>query len=382
MAVFRIGVYDGDRLFRCQIGNPTELRATIRDNMVSTLWLTVPLDHPRIDELKADGARLKVDFRGEHLISGPITEEEGETDGVAGYMTFAVEDDSRILREILGFQVPSASIWDQGTAEYCVYEGNAETILKTAVIQNGVERMALPGLVVAPNLNRGSVIPGGVSFRMHPLADQLFPALTEAGLSVTVQQQGTSLVLDVRQPATHPRTLSVAGRTLRSAHWTRQRPTASRVVIGGPGDGVERAFRYLRNDAREAQYKMAAEIFRDARDAKDDPETGATANGIMDARGQEAMTEAGPKNGIILQLADAGIFQYGPGGFRVGDRLTIDLGNGVTVTEVLRECSLQWVSPTHAKVEPAVGEIVNQPDRALRQQIASLARSKRDQERR
>ena len=82
------------------------------------------------------------------------------------------------------------------------------------------------------------------------------------------------------------------------------------------------------------------------------------------------------------ELADSSIFQYGPGGFRVGDRIPINLGNGVTVTEVLRECTLFWVSPTHARVEPQVGEIVNQPDQTLRQQVAALSRSKRDQERR
>jgi hypothetical protein len=382
MAVFRIGVYNGAREFRCQIGNPTELRATIRDNMVSTLWLTVPLDHPRIDELMADDARLKVEFKGEHLISGPVTEWEGETDGVAGYLTVAVEDDSRVLREILGWPAPSAAISDQGWREYKTYTGNAETIVKTVVTENGVNRLGIPGLTVAPNLNRGAVIPEGVAFRMHPLADQLFPAVTEAGLSVTVQQQGTNLVLDVREPVTHPRSLSVAGRTLKSARWTRTRPKASRAVTGGPGEGVERMFRTLTDPARETQYAMRAEVFQDARDAKDDAETGAVATVIMDARGQEALAENGPKSGVDLQLADSSIFQYGPGGFRVGDRIPINLGNGVTVTEVLRECTLSWVSPTHAKVEPQVGEIVNQPDQTLRQQVAALSRSKRDQERR
>jgi len=382
MAVFRIGVYNGAREFRCQIGNPTELRATIRDNMVSTLWLTVPLDHPRIDELLADDARLKVDFKGEHLISGPVTEWEGETDGVSGYLTVAVEDDSRMLREILGFPVPGALVGGQGAAEYRTYTGDAETIIKTAVTENGVNRMQIPGLTVAPNLNRGAVVPSGIPFRMHPLADKLFPAATDAGLSVTVEQQGTSLVLDVREPVTHPRSLSVAGRTLKSARWTRTRPKASCVITGGPGEGVERNFRYLVDQPREAQYAMRAEVFQDARDAKDDPEEGLVAAVIMDDRGREALAENGPKSGVEIQLADSGIFQYGPGGFRVGDRIPINLGNGVTVTEVLRECTLEWVSPTYAKVEPQVGEIVNQPDAVLRKQVAALARSKRDQERR
>lgn len=386
--VFRISVYDKDRRFQCQVGNPSSLTATVRHNLVSTLSMTVPLAHKELPKLMADGARLRVTYRGEHLISGPITADELKTDGASGSYTVSVEDDFKVLREILGFQVPAAGVFDQGTAEYCVYAGDAETIVKTAVQQNGVDRMTIPGLSVAPNLARGSIIPGGVSLRMHPLADRLFPAVEEAGLGVTVRQ-GTAaagaqaaIVLDVYEPVTHPRSLSVKGRTLREATMTRKRPTASRVIIGGPGEGVERAFRYLRDDAREARYGMAAEVFRDAKDAKDDPETGATIAGTMDARGQESLDENGPQNGVAITLAGAGIFQYGPGGFHVGDRIPVKITDEITVTEVLRECTLKWVSPTFAETEPSIGELTNQPERVTAQRIAALARAKRDQENR
>jgi hypothetical protein len=215
---------------------------------------------------------------------------------------------------------------------------------------------------------------------MHPLADQLFPAVEDAGIGVTVKQQGTALVLDVYEPATHPRSLSVKGRTLKQASMTRTRPTASRVVIGGPGEGTARAFRQLADTTRETQYGMRAEVFRDARDAKDDAGTGATAAGIMDARGQEALDENGPKNGVSLTLAGSGIFQYGPGGFRVGDRIPVKVTDSITITEVIRECTLKWVSPEYASVEPAIGELTDQPERVTAQRIASLARRQRNQE--
>lgn len=378
MSAFRISVYNKDRVFQCQIGNPAMLTATPRHNLIGTATMAVPLDHRRIQELMEDGARLGLSFMGEHLMSGPITDDLLETDGKSGLYTVMMQDDKRILWDILGFPVPGVTDTpgplDQSAAEYRTYTGNAETILKTAVTENGVTRMGLPGLTVATDLGRGATIPGGVPLRMHPLADQMFPALEDAGIGVTVQQQGTSLVLDVYEPATHPRTLKINGRTLKKISMTRTRPRSSRVVIGGQGEGVARNFRYLIDSAREAQYGMVAETFRDARDDNDPA--------VMDARGQETLLENGPKNGVSLTLAGSGIFKYGPGGFHVGDRIPVQVAEGLTITEVIRECTLTWVSKDYAKVDPAIGERTNDPERVTAQRIAAIARGQRNQERR
>ena len=374
MSAFRISVYNKDRVFQCQIGNPSSLTATVRHNLISTLTMTVPLSHERLPELMADGARLRVTFKGELLMSGPITGDSLETDGKSGKYTVTMEDDLRALWDIAGWPVPASAISAQSGAEYRTYTGNAETILKTAVTENGVARLAVPGLTVATNLNRGATIPGGVPLRMHPLADQMFPALEDAGIGVTVKQQGTSLVLDVYEPVTHPRTLKITGRTLKQISMTRTRPKSSRVIIGGQGEGTARNFRYLVDTAREAQYGMRAETFRDARD-DDTP-------AVMDARGQETLTENGPKNGVSLTLAGSGIFKYGPGGFHVGDRIPVQVADGLIITEVIRECTLTWVSKDYARVDPVIGERTNDPQRVTAQRLAAIARGQRNQERR
>lgn len=373
MSIFRIGVYDKDRLFRCQIGNPSALSVTVRHNLVSTLSVTVPLEHPRLPELMADGARLKTSFKGQHLISGPIVSDEGETDGLGGHVTFSIEDDFRVLRDILGWPVPTSPFSNQSAAEYRTYTGTAEAILKTAVTENGVNRLAVPGLTVAANLNRGAVIPGGVPLRMHPLMDQMFPAVELAGLGVTVQQVSDDLVLDVYEPQLFPRKLSVKGRTLKTTKWTRSRPTASRVVVGGQGEGTARKFRVVTDATRESTYGMRAETFRDARDDNTDA--------VLDARGQETLDETAAKNGISIELAGTGIFQYGPGGFSVGDRVPVDIGGGQIITETIREATLTWVSKDYARVDPSIGELTNQPSRIIAQRLAALAKGQRNQER-
>jgi hypothetical protein len=479
VSAFRISVYNKDRVFQGQIGNPASLSVTVRHNLVSTLTMSVPLAHKELPKLMADGARLRVEFKGEFLLSGPVVSDVMVTDGISGLYTVTVEDDFRVLREILGWQVPTSPPTSQSGAEYRTYTGNAETIVKTVVTENGVTRLGVPGLSVAPNLNRGAVVPGGVPFRMHPLADQLFPAIEEAGLGVTVKQDGTSLVLDVYEPQTFPRTLSVRGRTLQQATMTRTRPTASRVVVGGSGEARARYFRTLTDSARESSYGMRAEAFVDDRQAGSDyltlfksvadalqdlkeanldvreadraldaanvayenadqaydtaeatgnaslissantrrnsaqskvtsrladyneavadrnakqatyntlngqlPASLAAYQAVMDDTGAKALVESGPKNGVSLTLAGTGIFQYGPGGFHVGDRVPVEIADGVTVTEVIRECTLKWVSPTYASVEPVAGELTNQPERTTAKRIAAVARAQRDQERR
>ncbi|TQJ60476.1 ReqiPepy6 Gp37-like protein [Arthrobacter sp. SLBN-83] len=371
--LFRISVYNKDRQFECNIGNPSSLEAVIRWDQVSTLTMSLPLGHKRVPNLMADGARLRVLFRGEHLISGPIVSDSLESSGGKDdTYTVTVEDDVRVLKEILGWPVPTAGIISQDSSEYRTYTGNAESIVKAAVTENGVNRLAIPGLTVAPNLNRGATVPGGVPFRFHPLAEQLFPAVTDAGIGVTVRQVDGSLVLDVREPEQLTTKLSVKGRTLKRVGMTRTRPAASRVVIGGQGEGTARKFRMLTDPLRESQYEMRAEAFRDARD--DDTDA------VMDARGQETLREQGPKNGVSIDLAGSGIFQYGPGGFHVGDSVPIEVTGGVTMTEVIRECTLRWKSAHHADIEPSAGEITNQPERAMANRFAAMFRRIRNQE--
>jgi hypothetical protein len=479
VSLFRISVYDGNRVFKCQIGDPSSMRVTVRHNLTGTLTMVLPLGHKRAPELLAEKARVRVLFRGEHLISGPVTHTEMETDGGTGTLTVTVEDDFRILSQVLGWQVPGAAISSQGSAEYKVYTGTAEAILKGWVTDNAVTRLALAGVTVAPNLNRGSTVPGGVPFRMHPGMDQLFPAVENAGLGVTVKQDGTNLVLDVYQPTVYPRSLSVKGRTLKSVQMTRSRPKASRAVVGGSGEGKDRYFRVVTDTARESLYGFCGEVFVDAASTGSDytqlvkdvaaanadlkeanvelkeadraldaaklAQTNAdmafdlaqnsgnttaaskaqtnlfaannkvtsrttdynnaladrnakqtTYNNLngqlpaaltayraaMDEEGQKALVENGITNGVSITLAESDLFRYGPGGFHVGDRVPIKVTDDITITEVIRECTLEWVSPDYARVTPVVGDKTNEPERVIAQRLKALARGQRNQEKR
>jgi hypothetical protein len=309
--------------------------------------------------------------------------------------------------------------------------------------------------------------------------DQLFPAVENAGLGVTVKQDGTNLVLDVYQPTVYPRSLSVKGRTLKSVQMTRSRPKASRAVVGGSGEGKDRYFRVVTDTARESLYGFCGEVFVDAASTGSDytqlvkdvaaanadlkeanvelkeadraldaaklAQTNAdmafdlaqnsgnttaaskaqtnlfaannkvtsrttdynnaladrnakqtTYNNLngqlpaaltayraaMDEEGQKALVENGITNGVSITLAESDLFRYGPGGFHVGDRVPIKVTDDITITEVIRECTLEWVSPDYARVTPVVGDKTNEPERVIAQRLKALARGQRNQEKR
>lgn len=378
--MFRILIYNKDRAFAGQVGSPLKLTVTPREfPLIGTARMVVADSHASVAKLMADGARVVFQFMGAHLLSGPV--DELELDSEARTLTVTVIDDAHILHRIAGWQVPAAAISAQGTAEYKTYTGDAETVIKNAVTENGVNRLAIPGLVVAPNLHRGAVVSGGVSTRMHPLPDRFFPSLAIAGIGCTVRQVGASLVFDVYTPKVYPRTLSVEGRTLKRVVWSKSRPTASRVVIGGPGEAKLRRYRQLADSAREAAYGFVGEVFRDARDAKDDgdPEVVANTTATMDARGQETLTESGVTNGLSITLAESTTFTYGPGGLQVGDRASVRHA-GQIITDTVKEAVIEWIAPDHASVEPSLGQNQDPQAKAAATQ-AALKESQRKEER-
>jgi hypothetical protein len=382
--VLKITVHDRHRAFVGQIGNPSSLTVTVREfPLIGSATMTVPMDHPKADALMADGARVVFQFKGRVELSGPVDEFEIDTDTES--LTVTVVDDAHLLFRILGWQNPidttTAGNMSQSVREYINYTGIAETLIKGVVQANGINRLGVPGLVVAPDLARGATVPGGASFRMHPLPDRLFPAVAMAGIGVTLKQVGTDLVFDVYEPRTYPRTLSVEGRTLKRAVWSQKRPSASQVVIGGPGEGKLRKYRRLIDTARESQYGFMGEVFRDARDAKDEtePENVAVTEATMDARGQETLTESAATNGLFITLAESTVFTYGEDGVLVGDKVPVRIGTR-TITDTIKEATLEWVSPDYVSAVPIIGEQID-PERRTVQAIAALRESQRKEER-
>lgn len=352
------------------IGDPLAVTATPRHNAIGTASFTVASDHRRLPALAAPGARCRIKYLGEHLLSGRVGVLGGKGPGLSGEVELTVEDDFRLMYSVLGWPVPTAALTAQ-TVAYNTRTGPAETVAKAFVKANAIDRLGLPVLIAADQ-GRGANVT--ISLRMHPLADRILPVIEPAGIGLTVRQEGTKLVVDAYEPVDYPRLLSEASGTVSDWKWSSSAPMATRVVAGLQGEAQARTFYSKTDPARETEWGDKIEVFRDARDIADDPSLAGT-------RMQESLDEGAPTSGLSLTLSETRAFSYDPTGttgVRVGDRVRIEVGPDVVVEDLLREVTIGWTADEGLQVTPVVGERTDDPDRALARTVAALARGFRN----
>lgn len=376
-----LAVYDKNLELRGTIGNPISVRCAVRHNVKGLATIEIPSDHHRLNDILEDGSRMVItmpELDDPHLTSGIIYNVRGQGPKLSGKVTFTVHDDFRLFHNTLGWQRPAAdiSLQGEGGVEYDTQTGPVETVVKYYLAANARDRLGR-NVVIAPDLGRGPTITA--SLRMHPLYDRLFPVVDGAGIDNTgigwtVRQIDGALVADCYEPTTVPRTLSEEAGVIRDWSFTKIGPDATRVVIAGQGEGALRSYRTIEDLDREAQFGDVIEVPRDARDEEDPTK--------LPARGQEVLDEAAPKAGLSITLSESGRFQYGR--VKVGDLLTMAVGNGITVgPKPLQEVNFAWTFQEGFTKTPVVGEVQNDPSRKMMAKVLEIGRSlrRRDLER-
>ena len=358
---YEILVYAGWQ-FKGWVGRPLDLKPVIRHNVKSTATFTIESDHLRAADLMGPGARVMIYRHGEFEMSGPVRLAGGQFTAAAT-LTFTVEDDFRILNNWLAWPKPAAPLTGQDV-EYRSITGPAETVVKTVMAENAA-RLGFP-LTVAPSLGRGAS--GKYTFRFHPAYDRLFPAVDQAGIGVTVRQEGAGLLLDCYTPRDYPHRLSPANGTIVGGTYTLAAPSVTRVVVGGQGEGVAREFRAFPDAARETAWNDVIEVLQDARDS--------SAGDVYAERAAEVLAEGASMAGQSLELSETEHFRYGGKGLRKGDRVTAVI-NGQAFTDVLREARLSWDKDGDTAT-PVVGERTDDPDLNLAKRIRALQRDNAD----
>lgn len=274
---------------------PKYLKCTPRLKALGTATLTVADTDPRIADLRADGARVRIHYLGEYQMSGWVDTSSGLFPTVQGEKTFNIIDDSVLLDDVLGFPNPTLPTEKQGANDtedveaYYTVTGPAETVVKNLVTANAIQRLGMSHVVCAPDLGRGAVIT--VKIRMTSLRDQLYPAIVDAGVGVTVREVNGKLVVDCFEPKPYPRTVSESSGIVVGGSYSIQAPTVTRAIVGGGGEGRDRVFRRTIETATETAYGRPMEAFRDAKDA------GSEWDKLLDdiARARETMDKAGDK---------------------------------------------------------------------------------------
>ena len=365
--MFRIDIYDKDFRWKAPLGDFKKVEATLRWNAVSELTLTLAASHHRAALLAEPGARIRVRFR-DMVFSGPVRQRKGAGPGVTGDIVFTVQSDFRILHNFLGYPNPAGTLAQQGDegAYYTIGRRPAETVLKDVVRRNVVQRAGYSKLTVAPDLGRGAVT--AVTFRMHPLADRLFPAMSDAGLGVTVVHDADTagLVLDCHVPAPYPTKLTEQSRVIQKWEFSGVAPEATRGVIGAQGQGEAREFIGFRDAARETAWGDVVEVFRDARDTSDST--------THAQRGQAALDESAARGSLTVELAESGNFRmFTKKGLNLGQIVTARVGPGIEVTDVLHEANLSFTPAEGLDITATIGP-KDDPLDNLMQAITALSR--------
>lgn len=378
-APLKIDVFDRNFRRTAVIGAPKFATVIPRHNKVGSTTVGLLATDNAIPRLFEEGSRLRIrDEFGEHLMSGYVTDLRGRGPGRRALVEVDIQDDLALLTEVVGWVIPTEPISNQGIAGTdWTMTGPAETVLKTAMQVNAIDRLGLP-LTIAPDQGRGAEITAKIRF--EAIYDRIVlsaeggAGLENAGIGVSVRQQDAGLLLDVYEPRTYPRTLTESSGVVTDWAWTRRAPKATRVAVKGQGEAQARVFRYYVDEEREELYGRKIERARDARDVDD----------VIDLpkRGQLTLDEGAPTAGVSLTLSQTKNFRYGnqPGNVRVGDTVPIGVA-GQTFTERMDEATLSWTEGEGFRATPKIGERVDSPDTLLAKAVRSIARRLSNQNR-
>jgi hypothetical protein len=364
---FNIMLYNKSFVRQGWLNDPASLRLVSRHNAVSALELIIPLNHPKAALLGDKAGRCVVEYHGVQEFSGKFRSVIASHESSSLTATF--EGDLRELFNMLGWPAPTQPITNQGAVSaYDKRTGAAETVAKGFVAANA-SRLSKP-ITVATDGVRGATIT--VQMRMHNMVERLLPVVEQAGLGMKMYQSGSGLVFDVYETNTLATPLSIESGIVKSFELALEAPKVTRAVIAGQGEGTARGFRTRINSSRETEYGDKIEGFVDARD------TAVTAE--MDARGDEMLLEGAPTAGLRVELSETKNFRYGDR-FRVGDTITINIGGGFTVTDILREAELNWTRENGLTVNPSIGERANDPMTTFVRRVSQAIKAVRDLQR-
>ncbi|MDI6024459.1 hypothetical protein QBL02_13005 [Leucobacter sp. UT-8R-CII-1-4] len=195
----------------------------------------------------------------------------------------------------------------------------------------------------------------------------------------------------------YPVPLSVTAGTVVDGDWSVSEHSGSRIILGGPGEQHARLFQERRNADRES-YGRVIETFKDATGAKltainntgydgapreyfvDDQVPDGykqTARRYFDQQGARYLNESGPETSISVTLRESGEIYYGgEAGYRLGQKVTIDLG-WIEFEKRVERVTISLSKTEGLRVLPYVGSEVATNDEAAARAMRALASHQR-----
>jgi hypothetical protein len=329
--------------------------AVLRFNAVGTWQATLAVGSRMGELLRRPGFGIVVTTDQGTLFSGPVTQviTEQSTDDQIGTYKISGLADSVLLTERLTFPEPTNPDVSTQAVASDLRNGSAEDVIKGYVSanlgQDSPEERQAPGLVVAESQGRGITVRGAARFRQ--VLDVITPLADISGLGFDILQEGSELVFDVYEPVDRSAfiRLDLQNGRLSRSELSLAQPKATRVIVGGQGEGVDRTLiERTTVEAVEAEltWQRRVEVFKDQRDT-DELEK-------LQQGGDEILVKDGKTLiGVSISPSDDQTMIYGVD-WNLGDRVTCVIGFN-EVAAVVTEVGLQ-IQPDGVRIGATVGE--------------------------
>jgi hypothetical protein len=332
------------------------LELALRYNKLGAWKITLRSDHPLVDSLRAPGAGLIVTGPTGVLISGPTVSATNSktSEDPTGTWDVIGTDDALILGERLAYPVPTTADLTLQTSAYDTRTGAAETIAKAYVNANVGPSAPVArrnsAVTIDTDLGRGTSLT--VNARFDTLGELVESILTPSTLGFNITQSGASLVFTVYAPVDRSSLIRMDVDNLRlsKSEYTYSSPSATRVIVGGSGQGAARVLlerSSTESIAAETSWGRRIEVFKDARST--------SATGELQASGDEILTDRGfTVEGIKVSPSDdLASMRYGVD-WNLGDKVTVVVG-AAQVAKIVTEVGIV-ITEDGVKVGATVGD--------------------------
>lgn len=267
---FSITVYDKSGTRIGWLDAPISQTWHLRHNQQSNGEIVVQHGSHQDTLLSGPGKRVSVAYKGDVILTGPARARRAEGAGPKRQARYQIQDDFRILGNVLLWANPYQPIWNQrggvnGTGTHYRRSGPAETVLKNGIADNHGGRLGVTFSSLSSG-GKGATI--SYRARFVTITEELLALADKAGVGIRVRRNtnssGRPLLVTVYEGKTWPIPLSEESGTLLSASWELEGPTCTRVVIGGAFADHEREFFDLVNPVIEDEWGDVIEKFVDA----------------------------------------------------------------------------------------------------------------------
>jgi len=313
-------------LKRLGLIRPEELNLELIDqhNNVGSWKLVLATEHPLADALRQPGSGIIVTGLNDVLFSGPMVKHQpaSNADDPQGTITFEGVDDTIALADALAYPDPTNPDPTTQTLAHDVRTGPIETLMHAFVNANigpsAPSERRKANLIMGTDLGRGPTITKSARFPV--LGNLLVSLATLANLGFRVIQRGDNLVFETYEVVdrTAEIRLDVRNSTLAGQRVAISTPGATRVIVAGQGELVDRQFLHVTNSdalAAEAAWGRRIERFVDQRNTDDEEELEKAGEGVLAEEGFTSIAaQAVPMEDSAMPFGDA---------WSVGDQVSV-----------------------------------------------------------